>query len=143
MENVGNPRNRKIHTLGLSSLLKTGSPVVFHNFKGLVGLWINSFEEINESEGDCAKYHENYLYEFQYNEGDLSIIENGEYKRFFKIVEVNDPVHGLNMKKFVNELLVFTREHFGDDFFNNVINSVGDSSMLENLEYFLKLNTNN
>lgn len=137
LENVGNPRFKKIHILGLSSLLKTLNLIAFENFNGLIGLWITAFEEINEIEGDCAKYHENYLYEFKYDEVDLTIIENGEYKRFFKIIENNDPVHNLNLKKYINELLMLIKNSLGDQF-NELIKNI-DVNLLENLEYFLKL----
>lgn len=133
--NISNPRNRKIHTLGLTSLLRTGQEVFFQDMSALISLWISSIEEINESSGDCDKYHSNYLYEFHYNE-DLSIQENGEYMRFQKLVHEFDPVHNLVLKDYLKDTIRIIKESIGEVNFNTLMGNL-DKNLVENFEYFL------
>ncbi|CCH43842.1 Importin beta-like protein [Wickerhamomyces ciferrii] len=133
--NIGNPRNRKIHILGLTSLLRTGREEFFNDFSTMISLWISSMEEINESKGDCEKYHSNYLYEFQYND-DLTIQENGEYQRFQNLLKLNDPVHNLILKDYLKDTMGLIKQAIGDDNFSALMGSL-DKNLVENFEYFL------
>jgi hypothetical protein len=140
--NISNPRNRKIHVLGLTSLLRTGEQVFLEDLKPLVGLWINALEEIHESSnnGDCEKYHSNYLYEFRYNE-DFTIQENGEYLRFQELFKVADPVHNLVLKDYVKDTLTIVKMKIGDDNLNQLIAGL-DKNLVDNFQYFMNLPTN-
>lgn len=134
--NIGNPRNRKIHTLGLTSLLRTGQVIFYQDMSTLMSLWISSLEEVNESTGgDCENYHSNYLYEFHYNE-DLTIQENGEYFRFQNLVKESDPVHNLILKDYLKDTIRLMKETIGEANFTSLMGSL-DKNLLENFEYFL------
>ncbi|ONH66633.1 Importin-11 [Cyberlindnera fabianii] len=139
---VGNPRNRKIHVLGLTALLKTGNPVFFEDLSALVSLWISSLEEVNESanSGDCETYHSNYLYEFQFND-DLTVKENGEYVRFQELFKTRDPVHNLLIKQFINSTLNEVEQSIGQQTWAQLVSQL-DHNLVENFQYFLRLPTN-
>lgn len=133
--NIGNPRNRKIHTLGLTSLLRTNHELIYQDLSTLLTLWISSLEEVSESGGDCEKYHSNYLYEFHYND-DLSVQENGEYLRFQKLVKESDPVHNLILRDYLKDTMRLVKESIGDANFTTLMGSL-DKNLVENFEYFL------
>lgn len=133
--NIGNPRNRKIHTLGLTSLLRTNHDLFYQDLGTLLTLWISSLEEVSESGGDCEKYHSNYLYEFHYND-DLSIQENGEYLRFQKLVKESDPVHNLILRDYLKDTMRLVKESIGDANFSTLMGGL-DKNLVENFEYFL------
>ncbi|CAM9023535.1 unnamed protein product [Wickerhamomyces anomalus] len=133
--NIGNPRNRKIHTLGLTSLLRTGQVIFFQDMSTLISLWISSLEEIVETNGDCEKYHSNFMYEFHYND-DFTIQENGEYLRFQKLMKEVDPVHNLILKDYLKDTMRLVKETIGEANFTALMGNL-DKNLVENFEYFL------
>lgn len=134
--NMGNPRNKKMNLLGLTSLFRVDLNILA-NFNTILSIWITSLEEVNElGKGDSEKYHSNYLYEFKYNE-DLTIIENGEYKRFNELFNNNDPVHNISLKDYLKETFVILKQNLGgEDEFNKFLKTL-DSNLVENIQYFL------
>lgn len=133
--NIGNPRSRKIHTLGLTSLLRTGQVIFFQDMSTLISLWISSLEEIVETNGDCEKYHSNFMYEFHYND-DFTIQENGEYLRFQKLMKEVDPVHNLILKDYLKDTMRLVKETIGEANFTALMGNL-DKNLVENFEYFL------
>lgn len=139
--NISNPRNRKIHVLGLTSLLRTGDEIFLEDLAPLVALWVASLEEVHEKSntGDCEIYHSNYLYEFKYG-NDLVIQENGEYNRFQQLFKMYDPVHNIILKDYINSSLSVVKMRVGDANLNNYINRL-DKNLVSNFEYFMGLST--
>lgn len=138
--NISNPRNKKIHVLGLTSLLGTGDEIFFEDLQPLLALWVTALEEVNESvnNGDCEKYHSNYLYEFRYND-DLTVQENGEYLRFQQLFKMADPVHTILLKDYINATLNLVKMKIGDDNMNSLFSRM-DKNLVENFQYFMRLN---
>lgn len=134
--NISNPRSRKIHVLGLTALLRTGDEVFLRDIRSLLGLWVNSLEEVYESNGDCEKYHSNYLYEFKYND-DLVIQENGEYIRFQQLFKQYDPVHNTELKQYIKATLQAVKGKLGNGF-DQWIGTM-DANLVENVQYFMGL----
>lgn len=133
LKDVFDPKTKKIHILGLSSLLRTGFVFVLSNFQAIASVWIEMLEEINESTGgDCEKYHLNDLVTPQ--SIDFHPLTAEQY-RYHDLCKNNDPVHNISLKEFIGQTFQFLESNLGSqrqDFYNSI-----DPKIVENLKLFL------
>lgn len=128
---VYDPRLKKIHLLGISSLLRTGSPIILLQFKLISALWVESLEEINETlQGDCEKYH---LSDTELNEESTS-----EQYRQLALVKNKDPAHNVSLKAFITETLSLLQSQMGQFNFQELTKTL-DPPIMENLQLFLSI----
>ncbi|QLL30910.1 hypothetical protein HG536_0A07250 [Torulaspora globosa] len=131
------PKNKKVHILGISSLLRTGLISVLSDFQMIASIWVEMLEEINESSGgDCEKYHINDLVTPQ--SIDFHPL-TAEQLRYHNLGKNNDPAHNISLKEFINRTLQFLKQNLGsqyEDLMSNV-----DPKLLENLGLFLTINS--
>lgn len=129
------PKIKKIHILGLSSLLRTGLAPVLSRFQAIASMWIEMLEEFNESNsGDCEKYHLNDLVTPQ--SIDFHPLTAEQY-RFHDLCKSNDPVHNISLKEFISQTLQFLENNLGSQqqqFLNTV-----DPKVIENIKLFLSV----
>lgn len=130
------PKIKKVHILGFSSLLRTGLVSVLSNFQAIASQWIDMLEEINESsDGDCEKYHLNDLVTPQ--SIDFHPLTAEQY-RYHDLCKNNDPVHNISLKEFISRILQFMENNLGSqhqEFLKNV-----DPKLIENIKLFLSIN---
>lgn len=134
-KDIYDPKLKKAHILGLSSLLRTGLVSVLSEFPLIASMWIEILEEINESNnGDCEKYHLNDLatpQSIEYNP------LNAEQLRQYELSKNNDPVHNISMKEFINQTMHFLEQNLGPKY-RDLLNNV-DPKLMENLQLFLAI----
>lgn len=124
------PKLRKIHVLGISTLLKTGTMAILSEFPTIASLWIETMEEIHETnQGDCEKYH---------LDDDLNEDSTCEQFRYYNLVKNYDPVHNVGIKRFITEIMDFLKNQLGDQYLS-FINSF-DTNLFDNLNLFLSIN---
>lgn len=133
------PKLKKVHILGISSLLRTGLIAVLSNFQAITAIWIEMMEEINESnEGDCEKYHINDLVTPQ--SIDFHPL-TAEQLRQHNLSKNNDPAHNISLKEFISQTLHFLKQNL-DSQYEELMSNV-DPKVLENLSLFLAIAPNN
>ena len=130
------PKLKKVHILGLSSLLRTGSFSVLSEFPIIVSIWVNLLEEINETNaGDCEKYHLNDIATEQtiefYN-------LTPEQMRAHELLKNNDPVHNISLKDFITQTMQYLESHLGSERYQDFLNNV-DPKLRESLHIFLSI----
>lgn len=129
------PKNKKVHTLGISSLLRTGLMPVLSDFPVIASIWIDMMEEINESTGgDCEKYHINDLVTPQ--SIDFHPL-TAEQLRYHNLSKNNDPAHNISLKEFISRTLEFLKQNLGPQY-EQLMSNV-DPKLLENLSLFLTI----
>ncbi|CCF59679.1 hypothetical protein KAFR_0H02700 [Kazachstania africana CBS 2517] len=133
------PKLKKIHLLGLSSLLRTNTISILFDFEGIVSLWVDMLEEINETNGgDCERYHLNDIVTDQ----SLAFYPlTNEQLRQHDLCKDNDPVHNISLKEFINQTLNFLKENLGPERYNELLQTV-NPTLLENLRLFLSIQPN-
>lgn len=128
---VYDPKLKKIHLLGISSLLKTGATPYLLEFKVILSIWVESLEEINESfSGDCEKYH--------LSDPDSSSDTNCEQARLHELIKKNDPAHNVSIKGFISDTLSYLKSQMDDTSFQKLILSA-DPVLMENLQLFMSI----
>lgn len=128
---IYDPKLKKIHLLGMSSLLKTGAAPCLSYFAVILSMWIESLEEINEnSDGDCEKYH--------LSDAELSPETNCEQVRLHELIRQNDPAHIISVKNFISETLSFLKNNMDEDSFQKLVLSA-DPVLMENLQLFMSI----
>lgn len=130
------PKIKKIHILGISSLLRTCSVPILTEFEVISSLWIEMLEEINETNnGDCEKYHLNdIITETSYEYYEIT----NENIRYNKLLQCNDPVHNVSLKVFISQIMEILKDTLGDERFRELIASV-DPKILEELQLFMSI----
>lgn len=133
---IYDPKLKKIHVLGISSLLRTNMFTVLSDFGVIVAIWINMLEEINEdNNGDCEKYHLNDIV----TEQSMAYYPlTNEQLRHHELEKSNDYVHNISFKEFVSQILKFLEESLGIHRYNELLNTI-NPSLLENLQLFLSI----
>ncbi|AAS51385.2 ACR159Cp [Eremothecium gossypii ATCC 10895] len=122
------PKIKKIHILGISSLLKTGFGCILNHFNAIATIWVEILEEVNETaDGDCLKYHPE---------------PNSEYVtcdqlRQIELTRTNDPIHNVNLRKFIADLMSVLESELGSQY-GAFLDSI-DKSILSNLQIFLSV----
>ncbi|CAL9734912.1 importin beta-like protein Kap120p [Monosporozyma servazzii] len=135
-KDIYDPKFKKLHVLGISSLLRTKLPVVLNNFASIVSLWIDIMEEINENnDGDCEKYHLNDII----TEQSIAFFPlTSEQFRQHELFKNNDPVHNISLKDFVQQIMLYMEEYLGVDGYRELMGRL-NPSLLENLQLFLSI----
>lgn len=129
---IYDPKVKKVHILGISSLLRTGLYPVLSEFQVLVSMWVEMLEEINETNGgDCEKYHLNDLVTDTLPEYPLT----PEQIRYHELCKNNDPTHNVSLRTFVIQILQFLESQMGSQY-HELLNPV-NVSLMENLQLFL------
>lgn len=129
-ESVYDPKLKKIHLLGISSLLKTGATPYLLELNIILSIWIDSMEEINEtSAGDCEKYH--------LADPDMSD-KSCEQIRLHDLIKKADPVHNASTKDFISDTLSYLKSQMDDISFQKFISSA-DPVLLENVQLFMSV----
>ncbi|EDO17042.1 hypothetical protein Kpol_530p12 [Vanderwaltozyma polyspora DSM 70294] len=130
------PKIKKVHILGLSSLLRTGSVSILKEFSTIVALWVDMLEEINETNGgDCEKYHLNDIITDQ----SLEFYQlTPEQFRQHELQKNNDAVHGISLKEFISQTLQFLESHLGTTRYQEFLNTI-DRKLMESLQIFLSI----
>ncbi|CAR28532.1 hypothetical protein ZYGR_0S01650 [Zygosaccharomyces rouxii] len=129
---IYDPKVKKVHILGISSLLRTGLYPVLSEFQVIVAMWVEMLEEINETnDGDCEKYHLNDLVTEMSPEYPLT----SEQIRYHELCRKNDPAHNVGLKSFITQTLQFLETQMGTQY-QELLNSV-NVSLMENLQLFL------
>lgn len=132
---IYDPKLKKAHILGLSSMLKTGLLPILSEFKSIAFLWIDMMEEINETtNGDCEKYHLSDNIEEE-SRGEHAI--TCEQIRYYQLQKNNDPVHNISLKQFISDTMQFLEKELGGQY-QDFLNSV-DKNILDNLQLFLSI----
>ncbi|CAB4252744.1 Kap120p [Maudiozyma barnettii] len=133
---IYDPKFKKIHIMGMSSLLRTKMIAIIGDLGIIISLWINMMEEINEnSNGDCEKYHLNDIV----TEQSLTYYPlTNEQLRQHELDERNDFVHHISFKDFITQILKFLEQTLGIQGYNELLNSV-NPALLENLQLFLSV----
>ncbi|CCH63047.1 hypothetical protein TBLA_0J00470 [Henningerozyma blattae CBS 6284] len=128
------PKQKKLHILGMSSLLRTGLITIFVEFPNIASIWIEMLEEINEtSNGDCEKYHLNDVITEQSAE---FFHLTCEQVRQHELNKNNDPVHNISLKECIKQTMQFLESHLGEKRYNEFISNV-PVHLIENLRLFL------
>lgn len=133
-DSIYDPKLKKIHLLGISSLLKTGAPQLLMEFKIIVSFWITSMEEINEtSQGDCEKYH--------LSDSELNEESTCEHIRQHELIKNNDPAHNVGLKTFISDLIDLLQRQMQNPTFDELISTL-DPALIENLSLFMSIKPN-
>ncbi|CCD25034.1 karyopherin KAP120 NDAI_0E02170 [Naumovozyma dairenensis CBS 421] len=135
-KDIYDPKFKKVHILGISSLLRSKILVVLTEFENIISLWIDILEEINEtSDGDCEKYHLNDIV----TEQSMSYHPlTSEQLREHELSKNNDPVHNISLKEFIEQTLRFLEDFLGMGRYNELLSNV-NPNLIENLKLFLSL----
>lgn len=134
-KDVYDPKNKKVHILGMSSLLRTGLISVLSEFSNIASIWIEMLEEINESNnGDCEKYHLNDLITAQSTEFHTL---TSEQLRYYELCKNNDPAHNVSLKGFIVQTMQFLESNLGSRY-QDLLNNV-NPKLMENLQLFLSV----
>lgn len=130
------PKFKKLHILGLSSLLRTGIMSVLAEFSNIASLWIEILEEINETNaGDCEKYHLNDIV----NEQSTEFYRlTPEQFRKHNLDKSNDPVHNISIKEFFKQTMHFLESHLGEERYKDFMASIPEK-VFQNLNIFLSI----
>jgi len=132
--NNGNPRNKKVNLLGLLSVTCYGTQNNPSFTPTLIKVIEKSFfflEEINENDqGNCDVYKQDFIYEDinDYSFIDSDIVENGEVRRYKRLLETNDPVYKTNVLSYLKNIVLELKSNLGMDF-DNVMNSMDQYSL--------------
>ncbi|KAF9981405.1 hypothetical protein BGZ75_007340 [Mortierella antarctica] len=95
-DNVSHPKHRKLHAMGLTSMMRTSDPAVLEHLPRLVCIWGDVLNEVNENgTGDSLVYWR----ETQDDEDDASE-ETAEILRRRELLK-RDPVHTTNLAQYV------------------------------------------
>ncbi|KAF9953439.1 hypothetical protein BGZ72_005413 [Mortierella alpina] len=95
-DNVSHPKHRKLHAMGLTSMMRTSDPSVLEHLPRLVCIWGDVLNEVNENgTGDSLVYWR----ETQDDEDDASE-ETAEILRRRELLK-RDPVHTTNLAQYV------------------------------------------
>ncbi|KAF9954158.1 hypothetical protein BGZ70_010643 [Mortierella alpina] len=95
-DNVSHPKHRKLHAMGLTSMMRTSDPSVLEYLPRLVCIWGDVLNEVNENgTGDSLVYWR----ETQDDEDDASE-ETAEILRRRELLK-RDPVHTTNLAQYV------------------------------------------
>lgn len=135
-KDIYDPKIRKVHILGISSLLRTKLPIVLNNLDSIVSLWIEMLEEINENnDGDCEKYHLNDVV----TEQSIAFFPlTSEQFRQHELSKNNDPVHTISLKDFIQQTMVYVEGYLGPDRYKELLSRI-NPVLLENLQLFLSI----
>ncbi|KAL3232221.1 Uncharacterized protein RNJ44_04137 [Nakaseomyces bracarensis] len=138
-KDIYDPKQKKVHILGLSSLIRSGVSSVIEEFPAIASLWIEMLEEIRETNGgDCEKYHLNDIVtEQSYEFFPLT----SEQMRHHELIRANDPAHNISLKDFISQTMQFLESHLGPDKYQAFINGV-NPTIFENLQLFLSMQEN-
>ncbi|KAG0042504.1 hypothetical protein BGZ83_000388 [Gryganskiella cystojenkinii] len=99
-DNISHPKHRKLHAMGLTSMMRTTNPLILQNLPRLVGIWGDVLNEVNENgTGDSLVYWR----EAQDDEDDTSE-ETAEVIRRRAMLK-RDPVHTTNLAHYVKASL--------------------------------------
>ncbi|GMM56878.1 Kap120 protein [Maudiozyma humilis] len=133
---IYDPKFKKLHVLGMSSLLRTEAASILRDLGLVISLWIDMLEEINENNnGDCEKYHLNDIV----TEQSLSYYPlTNEQLRQHELEKTNDYVHNISMKDFITQIMSVLENSLGVQRYNELLGSV-NPSLLENLQLFLSV----
>ncbi|KAF9360714.1 hypothetical protein BGX34_007599 [Mortierella sp. NVP85] len=128
-DNVSHPKFRKLHAMGLTSMMRTTDPSILQNLPRMVGIWGDVLNEVNEhGTGDSLVYWR----ETQEDEDDASE-ETAEVIRRRELLK-RDPVHTTNLAHYVKaSLLECERLNGGPEAFRQQWLSKVDPLMLEGL----------
>ncbi|CCK72223.1 karyopherin KAP120 KNAG_0J01420 [Huiozyma naganishii CBS 8797] len=132
-KDIYDPKFKKIHILGLSSLLRTKMLVVLSDFEAILALWIEMLEEINEANGgDCEKYHLNDIV----TEQSVAIFPlTSEQYRQHELSKNTDPVHNIGLKEFIEQTMRFLENFLGANEYSTFLSRI-NPALLESLSYF-------
>ncbi|KAK5961691.1 karyopherin KAP120 PWA37_001064 [Arxiozyma heterogenica] len=135
-KDIYDPKIKKIHILGISSLLRTKLPIVFNNLDSIVSLWVEILEEINENNnGDCEKYHLNDVV----TEQSIAFFPlTTEQFRQHELSKNNDPVHTISLKDFIQQTMVYVETYLGPSGYKELLSRL-NPTLLENLQLFLSM----
>lgn len=135
-KDVYDPKQKKVHILGLSSLLRTGLVSVIGEFPAIASIWIEMLEEIKETnDGDCEKYHLNDIV----TEQSLEFYPiSCEQLRYHQLVKNNDPTHNISLRDFISQTMQFLETQMGSQEYQAFLNS-NNPTLLENLQLFLSI----
>ena len=135
-KDVYDPKQKKVHILGLSSLLRTGLVSVIGEFPAIASIWIEMLEEIKETnDGDCEKYHLNDIV----TEQSLEFYPiSCEQLRYHQLVKNNDPTHNISLRDFISQTMQFLETQMGYQEYQAFLNS-NNPTLLENLQLFLSI----
>ena len=133
---IYDPKFKKIHILGLSSLLRNKIAPIYNELEVIVGLWVNMLEELHENnDGDCEKYHLNDIV----TEQSLAFYPlTNEQLRHHELIKNNDPVHNISLKEFIQQTMNYLKDSLGIERYNQLLNQL-NSTMLQNLRLFLSI----
>ncbi|CEP64088.1 karyopherin KAP120 LALA0_S10e01992g [Lachancea lanzarotensis] len=131
------PKVRKIHTLGISSMLRSSALPVLAEFPSMASIWVEFLEEINETAGgDCEKFHlKDNIPVTDDNESEYP--PTCEQLRFVRLTRERDPAHNVSLKENITQIVQFLETKLGPQF-PELLASV-DGATLENLNVFLSL----
>ncbi|SCU82799.1 LADA_0C08042g1_1 [Lachancea dasiensis] len=130
------PKTKKIHILGLSSMLQTLVLPVLAEFPTIVAIWVELLEEINETaEGDCEKFHLKDA-DFGRELGD-EYIPSCEQLRIGELSKTRDPAHNVSLKAHINQTLEVLQSGLGAQL-GELLSSV-DDALLESLKVYLSI----
>lgn len=133
---IYDPKVKKVHILGISSLLRTGLFSVLTEFQIIVSIWVEMLEELNESNyGDCEKYHLNDLL----SEVSPEYPPTSEQIRHHELCKNNDPAHNVSLRAFITQILRFLENQMGEQY-QVLINSV-NANIMDNLQLFLGISS--
>lgn len=132
------PRVRKIHILGLSSMLRTQYPAVISEIASIVSLWVEFLEETNETtNGDCEKYYINDPAYGESQDDSEEHILTCEHQRLQKLVSERDPAHNVSLKEHITYTLQYLETEMGPQF-QTLLSSV-DEALIQDLRLFLSI----
>ncbi|SCV05757.1 LANO_0H14510g1_1 [Lachancea nothofagi CBS 11611] len=130
------PKVRKIHILGISSMLRTLSIPIIAEFPSIASIWVEFLEETNEtSDGDCVKFHLKDVEDD--SESGIEHVLTCEQSRLKILSKTRDPAHNVSLKGEIAQILQFLETKLGPQF-QNLLAPV-DGAILENLQIFLSI----
>ncbi|SCU89469.1 LAFA_0E18294g1_1 [Lachancea sp. 'fantastica'] len=131
------PKVKKIHTLGVSSMLRSSALPILADFPSIASIWVEFLEEINETAGgDCEKFHlKESVSATEDSEGEYP--PTCEQLRVAQLTRERDPAHNVSLKENITQIVQFLEAKLGPQF-QELLASV-DAATLENLNLFLSL----
>ncbi|KAJ8660085.1 hypothetical protein O0I10_004314 [Lichtheimia ornata] len=98
-DNIGHPQTRKLHCIGLTSLLSTRNLTVLAKLPNIMAIWIDVLAEANDSEEDAFLYGEPDL------ASDIAELDESAEKNRKLMFRKQDPSYALDLKKMVMQTL--------------------------------------
>ncbi|KAI9322644.1 armadillo-type protein [Dichotomocladium elegans] len=127
-DNIGHPRARKLHCIGLTNLLNTHNAAVTARLPNIMAIWIDVLPEVNEAEEDAFLFTEADM------QSDLAELDESAEKDRKMIMRREDPVYRSDLVQLIRQTLGACEANMGgSQQFQQAVLSTIDPTLLDQL----------